>query len=111
LGAGIFILPKISPITQAPATNFFKTIARDEPSAIVQPVGYKTYAHLFYGDRPALPDSLRNVEYLLSDSTKRVSQKVYFITRLDRAQNYDSLPNAKFYQDLGGFRVYVPKNQ
>lgn len=111
LGAGAFILPKIAPLTQEPATNFFRNTAAKEPDALIQPIGYKSYAHLFYGERKVLPDSLKNVEYLLTDTSKRIPKKVYFITRRDRIQNYDSLPNAALFQDLGGFRVYVPKNQ
>jgi hypothetical protein len=47
----VLITPKIEPYTQGAAIEFYESKAAE--NAIVEPVGFFSYAHLFYAKRPA----------------------------------------------------------
>lgn len=77
--------PKVEAISQNAAISFFKDF--EHKDVYVQPIGYKSYAHLFYTQRPNTHSTEykeKGLAYLLSD---QVDRPVYFITKniyLDR---------------------------
>lgn len=75
----LFYTPKVEQISQNAAIEFFKSFQREY--VYVQPIGYKSYAHLFYTQRANnhSEDYKQNgTSYLLSSDTDRA---VYFITK------------------------------
>ncbi len=74
------MVPRIERYTQGAAISYAKTASKT--GGIIEPIGYKSYAHLFYGQRkpPASPGQYS------ADSVLYGSQPapVYILTRTDR---------------------------
>jgi len=75
----IIYTPKIESISQNAAISFFKSFEGKE--VYVQPIGYKSYAHLFYTKRPNTHSKEyidKGLDYLLHHE---VDRETYFITK------------------------------
>ncbi|MCS7074600.1 MAG: hypothetical protein NZ108_09050, partial [Bacteroidia bacterium] len=106
LVTGIFLLllhwlvvPKIAQYTQGPAVEFFRSKAKED--CYFFPVGYKTYAHYFYGNIRSQTD--------LGDSLMQNKQTkpVYLICKVtDKDFLLSRFSNVKALYERGGFAFY-----
>ena len=100
--ASAIIIPKIERYSQGAAIDFYK--ARQGEDCYVHPLGYKTYAHLFYTQKPkpANPKSY-DQEWLL---TGDIDKPVYFVTKVDRLDRIGDYPELKELYRKNGFVFY-----
>lgn len=73
----VLITPKIEGYSQRAAIDFYEE--RRNEDCYIYPLGFKSYAHLFYSDKkiPVKPDSY-NIEWLL---TGNIDKPVYFVMK------------------------------
>lgn len=100
-------LPRIAEYTQGAGVDFYRT--HQDGEAYFLPVGFKTYAHLFYGkvkpeDRPLYADKARWENHLLSGKSRR---PVYFIVRADRLRRWEKRPKSEQIRLLYAKNGYV----
>jgi 4-amino-4-deoxy-L-arabinose transferase-like glycosyltransferase len=76
-----FFVPQVEGYSQRAAINFFQEKSKEDCYADV--LGYKSYAHLFYGQRHLPADTnMLNRDTLLRG---RVDKNVYFVTKIQHA--------------------------
>lgn len=97
----IFIAPKIDRYTQSSLFNFYEKSGSD---AYYEPIGFHSYAHLFYGKREPLP--------LVTDDEpkwllfEKVDKPTYFISRAqDLKSTLNYFPHLKETSRKGGYVV------
>lgn len=99
-----FSINNIEHISQRAAIEFFESKAKED--CYVYPAGYKTYAHLWYGQRrPGLPIESRNLEWLLSE---KADKPVYVIAKIHRLKDLAPYTNLKEIGRKNGF-VFLQK--
>jgi len=100
--ASFFILPKVVQFSQGPATEFWKSVK--EENAILKPIGYKSYAHYFYGQINPYHGG-----YKMANEEKWLSSKydrpIYFMTK-STFRPLDTYPDIRLVGSIGGFRLY-----
>lgn len=102
------VAPKIEGYTQRSIIGFFqKTVNED---CYVQPIFYKTYAHLFYGERkPEQSPSSKGMtsgefeEWLKNGN---IDKPVYFIAKIHDRNHLEEIIDAHYYGSYHGFLVY-----
>jgi 4-amino-4-deoxy-L-arabinose transferase-like glycosyltransferase len=128
----IRIVPNVEMHIQGDLIRFYESVSHEKPW--IQPFGYKTYAHWFYGQKP-IPDpdneiyqfqqkwlENRDKDYpdenadqrsraLQSDTgnyllNSAATQKVYFVCLPSGRKELDKLPQLEFIGDFGAYRVY-----
>ena len=95
------VVPRIEQYSQQPVITFCRQLAGRD--AYVLPVGFKSYAHLFYGQiqpRNAVP----KLEEALAGN---LSKPVYFITKWNKTKGLDTLPDVRKLKTEGGFSFFV----
>ncbi|MDX2046167.1 MAG: glycosyltransferase family 39 protein [Chitinophagaceae bacterium] len=97
--ASVIIVPKVERYSQGAAIDFFKE--RRGEDCYVHLLGYKSYAQLFYTQKPkpANPDSYSQ-EWLLNGN---IDKPVYFVTKVDRYQNFQQYTQLKELYRKNGF--------
>lgn len=95
------VVPYIEQYTQKPAIDFYRQlVGRD---AYILPVGFKSYAHLFYGQiQPQ--NAVPSYQEALSGSLKK---PVYFVTKINKTKGLDTLANVRKLGPVGGFCFFV----
>ncbi|MES2654963.1 MAG: glycosyltransferase family 39 protein [Bacteroidota bacterium] len=79
-----FVVPKIEQYSQGPAITMLQKIA--DENCYVTTLGYKSYAHYFYGNvKPYKNDSARSSNWLL---TGKIDKPVYFLLHVNDTQNH-----------------------
>lgn len=98
----VHFTPKIEAYTQRAAISFFKQVSQED--AYIHVLGYKSYAHLFYGQKPPgqRPES-RDEAWLLHGP---IDKPVYFVCKLTHRQPYDAMPELKQIGEKHGFIFY-----
>lgn len=101
LAFALFV-PKIERFSQGGAIDFFKS----KKNKVVYPLGYKSYAHLFYAEKmPQQNDSLHQVNLTLKANT---TDSVFFITKINKQQKIEkSHPELIKLKSDRGFVFYV----
>jgi 4-amino-4-deoxy-L-arabinose transferase-like glycosyltransferase len=110
--------PKIEAYSQNAAIEYFKRF--EGKNVYVQPLGYKSYANLFYTKKQPSADSsynsfrtdkqgrnmepIANEKWLLSGNTDR---PVYFITKIQDKAKYNKLPQLQQTGESNGFVFYL----
>ncbi|HJW28112.1 MAG TPA: hypothetical protein VJ508_02555, partial [Saprospiraceae bacterium] len=96
--ASTVIVPKIERYSQGAAIDFYE--ARKGEDCYVRPLGYKTYAHLFYFQKPkdARPESY-DQNWLIAGP---VDKPVYFVSKVDRIDKF-KFPQLKELYRKNGF--------
>jgi hypothetical protein len=86
--AAAVIVPKVERYSQGAAIDFY--IQRQGEDCYVRSLGYKTYAHLFYTQKPkpVNPNSY-DVDWLL---TGAIDKPVYFVTKTKRIDRFSGYP-------------------
>ena len=99
------IAPKIERYTQATPIAFYESLRGCD--CYVAPLGFKSYAHMFYGRIPpersaraagVAPD--RYEEWLLSGA---IDRPVYFVSKVDRADRWRDQPGIRVIGERNGF--------
>jgi 4-amino-4-deoxy-L-arabinose transferase-like glycosyltransferase len=100
------ILPHIEQYTQRAAISFYKQQAPKNVYLI--PLGFKSYAHLFYGEiKPHQNVNRYNEAWVCSDST---DLPVFYVARIPMHQNYlKAYPNLKKLYMKNGFVFLAQK--
>ncbi|MDQ3015395.1 MAG: glycosyltransferase family 39 protein [Bacteroidota bacterium] len=97
--AAIIVVPKIERYSQGAAIDFFE--GRKNEDCYVQPLGYKTYAHLFYAQKQKPENELSyDQNWLL---TGDIDKPVYFVTKADRIDRYKDFTELKELYRKNGF--------
>jgi phage shock protein PspC (stress-responsive transcriptional regulator) len=96
--ASAIIVPKVERYSQGANIDFM--IARQGEDCYVHCLGFKSYGELFYTmkEKPTNPNSY-NEEWLISGA---IDKPVYFVTKIDREQNY-KFPQLKELYRKNGF--------
>ncbi len=110
--AMVLYVPKIEKYTQGAAIDFYESIRNED--VYVQPIGFKTYAHLFYArllpqNAPVISDysDKKQVadweQWLLQGD---INKPAYFITRIDKQHDLASYPGLQPVMEKNGFLVF-----
>ncbi len=94
--------PRIEAYSQRAAIEYFKQIRHED--AYIHALGYKSYAPLFYGEKPPghRPES-RNEEWLLHGP---IDKPVYFICKVPDKPKYEAMSGLKRIGEKNGFVFY-----
>ncbi|HVM87691.1 MAG TPA: glycosyltransferase family 39 protein [Puia sp.] len=97
--ASAVIVPKVERYSQGAAIDFF--IERQGEYCYVNTLGYFSYAQLFYVQKEA-PTNLNsyNEQWLL---TGNIDRPAYFVSKVDRIDNYKKYPDLKELYRKNGF--------
>ena len=104
-----FILPKVEQFTQGAAIRYFESYSKQDVYLI--PLGYKSYAHLFYGQTKKHTNIKRFDEAWLCNGL--ADKNVVLISKITTKQNYlNAYPLLKVLKEENGFVFYqvIPKN-
>ncbi|HKR07313.1 MAG TPA: glycosyltransferase family 39 protein, partial [Bacteroidia bacterium] len=96
------VVPKIEAYSQAPAINFYKSLAGKDVYVI--PAGFKSYAHYFYFQKPALTKFKEHEEDSLLNG--KIDKPSYFVTKITNREFFRSHPDCEFLKQAGGFLFY-----
>ncbi len=101
------ILPHIEHYTQGAALEFYKS--KQNEDVYIIPLGFKSYAQLFYGNvKPHTNLKRYNEAWVCSDST---DLPVYYVARIPMDKNYlKAYPNLKKLYMKNGFVFLRQKN-
>ncbi len=86
---GAFVVPKIEQYTQRSIINFYES--KQGQDVAIEVLGFKSYAHLFYFKKP------------ISSIKKR--KETYYITKIDRYEDYKNNPEYQFVEERNGFVI------
>lgn len=94
----ILFVNKIESITQRAAIEFYQSVSEED--ALIQPVWFKSYAHLFYGKAKNKHPQQQTWEFLL---TGPIETDVYFVAKIHRLKDLDKTPGVKELYRKNGF--------
>ncbi len=96
----MLIVPRIEAYSQRAAIEFFKSVSRED--AYFETVGYKSYAHLFYGNiSNHTHENARNEQWLLSGETDK---RAYFSIKITRKEKFmKEYPHIEYMYEENGF--------
>lgn len=96
------IVPKIERFSQGGATDFLIAHQGD----VVYPIGFKSYAHLFYAQKPKFEDE--NLHEVSKALTEDFNLPIYFYTKIHKAKKMeDKHPQLIKIKEDRGFVFYV----
>ncbi len=97
--AAYIVAPKIERYSQGAAIDFYK--AKVGEDCYVQVLGFKSYAHLFYTQKPKPTNEKSfDVNWLLNGD---IDKPAYFISKIDRPEEYENHVNLKEIYRKNGF--------
>lgn len=104
---GAIVVPKIERYTQGAAIDFYES--KRGQDVYVQVLGFKSYAHLFYFQKP--PSSVtpskqsfqKEGDYENWLLNGKVDKPVFFVTKIDRFDEYRNNPNLEVIKEENGF--------
>lgn len=103
----VFIVPKIEAYSQRAVIEFLQEIKGENAGVITY--GYKSFAHLFYFQKPYEQNIRDNTQLLNSDLNRRL----YVITKIHKAALFEKkYPTFERLYDKNGFVFYLknPEN-
>lgn len=99
---GAIVVPKIERYTQGAAIDFYES--KRGQDVYIHVLGFKSYAHLFYFQKPVSKISAEKGEayenWLLNG---KVDKPVFFVTKFDRYDEYRNHPNLELIKEENGF--------
>ena len=96
------VVPKIEGYSQAPAINFYQSIAGQDVYATT--IGFWSYANYFYFQKmPGGNVESSNKDWLLSG---KIDKPVYMVAKSTAKELFDKHPDCKFIRQEGGFLFY-----
>ena len=98
-------MPKIEAYSQRAAIRYFKSFK--DKDVYVQPLDYKSFAHLFYSDK----QPVKNKNYYKKDWLLKghVDKPVYFICKIGSADEFKRLPQLEMIGQKNGFVFFKRK--
>jgi 4-amino-4-deoxy-L-arabinose transferase-like glycosyltransferase len=106
---GAIVVPKIERYTQGTAIDFYES--KRGQDVYMQVLGFKSYAHLFYFQKPNNKFSTQTSEgyenWLLNG---KVDKPVFFVTKIDRLDDYRNNPNLEIIKEENGFVFLKRRN-
>jgi len=110
---GATVVPKIERYSQGAAIDFYES--KKGKNVYVGVIGFKSYAHLFYFQKQAnsAPASTADMtqeqfgDWLLNG---QVDKPVFFVTRIDRYNEFKNHPNLEYIKEENGFVFLKRKN-
>jgi len=94
-----FVVPKIEDISQGAAIDFYKS--HQEENAYFTTLGFKSYAHLFYGNVRAENEKTKSEKDL---ATGNIRKPAYFVVKIQQRDEFMSnYPELKQIGSKGGF--------
>ena len=99
----VFITPKVEPYSQGAAIEFYES--KKGQNVLVEPLRFKSYAHLFYTERPQqFPRSV-------ADSVRQFNTHpeipVFYVGKIqNREENERDMPYLEFLYEKNGFVFY-----
>jgi 4-amino-4-deoxy-L-arabinose transferase-like glycosyltransferase len=98
------ILPRVEEITQKTVVDFYKSLPEND--VYVEPIGFKSYAHLFYFNKPIPNDSTpKNLNDLL---WKPIDKPAYFVSKNTSKENIlRDNPQLQVIDEKNGFVFYL----
>ncbi|MCO5285972.1 MAG: glycosyltransferase family 39 protein [Chitinophagaceae bacterium] len=101
----ITVVPKIEQYSQGPAIRFYQSLAGKD--VYMWPVGFKSYAQYFYGQKPPEPKYGKNqLEYLLRG---KIDRPAYFVVKINNKEFTDQCNDCTLIKQEGGFLFYERK--
>jgi len=99
-GCLLFITPRIEKYSQFAAVEFF--LSKSNEDAYMETLGYKSYAHLFYGRiKPAPNPDAKSREWLMNGD---IDKNVYLSMKIDKKEKYlKQFPELKVLYEKNGF--------
>ncbi len=96
------IVPKIEMFSQGAAIRFYESVKGED--AYIQPMHFKSYAHLFYGEKkkPA-NEKAYDHEWLRSGD---IDKPVYIVVKLNKSQEIEKYPDIEKIGEENGFVFY-----
>jgi len=103
----LLITPKVEPYSQGAAIEFYES--KQGQNVLVEPLRFKSYAHLFYTMRP------QQYTRSLADSIKQHNSHpeipVFYVGKIqNREENEREMPYLQFLYEKNGFVFYQRKN-
>lgn len=99
-----FFVKRIEGYSQRAALEFFAEKAKED--AYLLPVGYKSYAHLFYGkSRPGKNEAAYSQDWLLK--SPELDKPVYIATKVHKAAPLRQLSDLREIETKNGFVFFV----
>jgi 4-amino-4-deoxy-L-arabinose transferase-like glycosyltransferase len=102
------VVPKIEGYSQAPAINFFKSLAGKDVYATT--INYFSYANFYYFEKmPGGNIESSNRDWLLNGE---IDKPVYMAAKSTEKEMFEKHPDCKFIKQEGGFLFYyrMPKS-
>jgi len=96
--------PKIEAISQRAAIEFYSSFQGKQ--VLIKPLGFKSYAHLFYAKKSASVPSATDEDQLIHEPN---SFPVYFISKIQDKPRYDTFPQLEVLGSKNGFVFYKKK--
>ena len=102
----VLITPKVEPYSQGAAIAFYKS--KQAEAAIVEPLRYKSYAHLFYTRRR--PEFTRSLADSIRQFNSHPEIPVYYVGKIqNREENERGMPYLELLYEKNGFVFYRRK--
>lgn len=102
----VLITPKVEPYSQGAAIEFYKS--KQAEAAIVEPLRFKSYAHLFYTKRQ--PQFTRSLADSIRQFNSHPDIPVYYVGKIqNRAENEQDMPYLQKLYEKNGFVFYRRK--
>lgn len=99
-----YILLDIERLSQGPSIQFYKTLVNKD--VYIEPVGYRSYAHYFYGKtKPKTNPKSHNIDWLMNGD---IDKDVYFVTKSDNKE-LENHPEIQKIKTEGSFSFYIRK--
>ncbi|CCG98685.1 glycosyl transferase family 39 [Fibrella aestuarina BUZ 2] len=99
------IVPKIEEYVQGAVVRFYTE--RQGQDVYAEPIGYKSYAQLFYfRKQPPVNPKTRQSDYLLNGP---VDKPTYLITKITVADQYRANPNLRLIREENGYVLFERK--
>lgn len=102
------VIPKVEAYSQRAAIDFFRSVSRQ--NVYLATLGYKSYAHLFYGQVQEDDNPLsRNKDWLLSGA---IDKDVCFSVKIHKKKQYmEKYPEMMLLYEKNGFVFFRRKSQ
>ena len=96
----LFIVPNIEAHTQRAAIDFYESKSGED--CLVQPVGFKSFAHLFYTNKRPVTADVTLDDYP-SLAHGQPGKKVYFVAKITNLGELPTLPEVHELYRKNGF--------
>ncbi len=99
----VLITPKVEPYSQGAAVEFYQS--KKEQAVLVEPLRFKSYAHLFYTDRP--PQFTRSLADSIRQFNTHPEMQVFYVGKIqNKEENSREMPYLQKLYEKNGFVFY-----